>query len=130
MRTRGKRTRGHFAGSLLAIAVVVLLGGMFAGKASAAPPQALILASSVTGGALSHEGARATADGFTGPLATDPQWLAMSGSDFAAYQLIIVGDPTCSSTSPVVSQNATNLASAVMGTAPGGSTKAGNRILM
>ncbi|MGH2935418.1 MAG: Ig-like domain-containing protein [Gaiellaceae bacterium] len=131
MRTRDSHRRGLGAGgAILAVAVAILVGAMTAGTASAATPQALILGSSVSGGASSLEGQRATADGFNVTVVTDAQWLVMTASDFAQYQLIIVGDPTCSVESPVVSQNATALATAVMGHASGGPTQAGNRILI
>jgi hypothetical protein len=117
-------------GACLALAVAMLVAAMAAGTASAATPQALVLNESVSGGAASLEAQRATADGFAVTVVTAAQWAVMTASDFAKYQLIIVGDPTCQLTNPVVSQNAAALASAVMGHASGGSTMAGNRVLI
>ncbi len=91
--------------------------------------QALVLGSSVSGGASSAEATRATNLGFTVNVVNDTTWGAMTAAQFADYQLIIVGDPTCSSLPAVVSQNAKALSDAVMARA-GGNTKAGNRILI
>jgi hypothetical protein len=93
--------------------------------------KALILGSSVSGGASSIEATEATSLGFTVTVATDPQWLGMTAAQFADYQLIIVGDATCSFLPAVVTQNAAALANAVMAVGGvGGNTHAGNRILI
>lgn len=90
---------------------------------------ALVLDSTVSGGASSLEAARATANGFTVTVVDEATWATMTAASFAAYQLVIIGDPECGSVPQVVSQNAQALADAVMGRA-GGNTKAGNRILI
>src|SRR5689334_14500226 len=93
--------------------------------------KALILGSSVTGGAGSIEATEATSLGFAVTVATDAQWGGMTAAQFADYQLIIVGDATCSNLPAVVSQNAAALANAVMAVGGvGGNTHAGNRILI
>jgi hypothetical protein len=93
--------------------------------------KALVLNSSVTGGAASREAQRATALGFAVTVVTDAQWLLMTAAQFADYQLIIIGDPTCSIVPVAVSQNATALADAVMARNGGSvNTKAGNRVLI
>ena len=91
--------------------------------------KALILSTSVSGGAASAEAVRATNLGFTVTLVDDATWGAMTKDQFADFRLVIVGDPTCGSLRQVVSQNAQALADAVMdnGTA---NTKAGNRVLV
>lgn len=91
--------------------------------------RALVLASSVYGGESSAEAIRATALGFTVDVVGDEAWGAMTAGDFAAYQLIVVGDPSCNHLPPVVSQNATALADAVMARA-GGNERTGNRVLI
>lgn len=91
--------------------------------------KALVLGSTVSGGPASHEATRAADDGFTVTVVDDATWDAMTAAQFADYQLVIIGDPDCSTMSPAVSQNTTALADAVMGRA-GGNTKAGNRILI
>jgi Big-like domain-containing protein len=93
--------------------------------------KALILDSSVSGGAASVEAQEATSLGFAVTMATDVQWGAMTAAQFADYQLLIVGDPTCVLLPQVVSSNAAALANAVMAVGGvGGNTKAGNRILI
>jgi uncharacterized repeat protein (TIGR01451 family) len=91
--------------------------------------KALVLGSSVSGGASSAEAARASSDGFTVTVADDTTWASMTAAQFADYQLIIVGDPNCGSLPKVVSQNAQALADAVMARA-GGNSKTGNRVLI
>lgn len=91
--------------------------------------KALILSSSVSGGSTSDEAQRAVANGFTVTLVSDATWGSMTAAQFADYQLVIVGDPTCGALPEVVSQNATALADAVMARS-GGNTKVGNRVLI
>lgn len=117
-------------------ALLVLLWALFAsGPVGSAPAaaetgqKALILESSVTNGAASFEATNAVGNGFTVDLVSDPAWAAMTAAQFADYQLIIVGDPTCAPLPQVVSQNAAALADAVMARA-GSNTKLGNRILI
>jgi len=112
---------------LLLLGLVLGMFAMNAAPASASTKKALILDSSVSGGTTSKEAQRAAALGYPVDLADDTTWGSMTAAQFAAYQLIIVGDDTCSSLPQVVSQNATALADAVMGRAGGG---AGNRILV
>ncbi len=110
----------------------VMLGiFMVAGSPASAETgkKALILSTSVSGGAGSREAVRATNLGFTVTLVDDATWGAMTAAQFSDYQLVIVGDPTCSTLRPVVSQNAAALADAVMDRA-GSNIKAGNRVLI
>jgi len=85
---------------MIAAASVISLSSSIR-HAHAAAPQVLILASSVTpgtatdGSGKSLEQQQAEADGFTVTLATDAQWDAMTASQFAAYQALVIGDPTC-----------------------------------
>jgi hypothetical protein len=93
--------------------------------------KALILGTSVTGGAASREAVRATALGFTVTVVDDSTWASMTAGQFADYQLVIVGDPTCGLLPQVVSQNAVALADAVMARGGGSvNTMAGNRLLI
>jgi len=115
----------------LVLMLGVLLSIFVLGSATASAEtgkKALILNSSVTGGAASSEATEAVNNGFAVTLVSDAQWLAMTTAQFSDYQMIVVGDPTCSSLNPVVSQNAAALAGAVMG--GGSNTKAGNRVLI
>jgi hypothetical protein len=116
---------------LTALALVVGVVAFHSSPATAETgKKALILDSSVSGGSLSLEAQRAAALGF-GPIdvVSDATWATMTPAQFADYQLIIIGDPTCSRLPQVVSQNATALADAVMARS-GGNTKVGNRILI
>ncbi len=118
--------------ALLALGLVLTLilgGGPSPAAQAETGKKALILASSVSGGASSAEATEAAANGFAVTLVDDATWAAMTKNDFADYQMVVVGDPTCSYLNPVVSQNAQALADAVMdnGTA---NTKAGNRVLI
>jgi hypothetical protein len=70
--------------------------------ADAATPQALILADSVTvpgpppaSSGESIEQYEAEQDGFTVTSVTGAQWDAMTAAQFAQYQVLIIGDPTC-----------------------------------
>ena len=105
-----------------------LLVGLSAARAETGK-KALILGSSVTGGAASSEAAAAEAKGFVVTVVDDPTWGGMTAAQFADYQLLVVGDPTCSTLPKVVSDNAAALADAVMARA-GGNTKVGNRVLI
>ena len=119
-------------GPLALLTSLILLGLLVIGTATSSAEtgkKALVLGSSVSGGSSSLEATRATALGFTVSVVDDTTWASMTAAQFADYQLIIVGDPTCGSLPSVVSQNAKNLADAVMARA-GGNTKAGNRILI
>ena len=117
--------------ALLAICmslVAALLIGAAAGQAETGQ-KALILSESVTGGASSKEALHATAAGFAVTVVNATTWGTMTSAQFADYQLVIVGDPTCGSLNQVVSTNAKALADAVMARA-GGNAKVGNRILI
>ena len=120
--------------SLRVLVAFALVAGLLASNSLAATAEtgkkALILDSTVTGGSFSLEAQRAAALGF-GPidLVDNSTWATMTAAQFADYQLIIIGDPTCSSLPQAVSQNATALADAVMARS-GGNAKVGNRILI
>jgi uncharacterized repeat protein (TIGR01451 family) len=126
-----RASRPLFAGAallMLGLLFTLLVMGSSAAKAETGK-KALILDSSVTGGSSSAEATRATNLGFTVTVVDDTTWGSMTAAQFADYQLLVVGDPTCGLLPQVVSQNAKNLADAVMARA-GGNTKAGNRILI
>ena len=115
---------------MLWLGVLLSLGMIGASAAQAETgKKALILGSSVTGGAASEEATNAAGNGFTVTVVDDATWGAMTAAQFADYQMIVVGDPTCSFLPAVVSQNATALADAVMDNGVA-NTKAGNRLLI
>lgn len=124
--------RGRRVGVLLLFiySVLVLAGTDQAPRASAETgTKALILETSVSGGATSPEAVEAMNAGFTVTLVDDATWAAMTAAQFADFQLIIVGDPFCGSVPEVVGANKENLADAVMARA-GGNTVVGNRIVI
>lgn len=128
---RGSRRSGLATVLLVGATVALSLGiALLASPASAETgKKALVLETSVSGGASSREAMRAVALGFTVDVVSEEAWAAKKASDFADYQLIIIGDPSCGDLPAVVSQNATALADAVMARA-GGNGKAGNRVLV
>jgi hypothetical protein len=67
--------------------------------------------------------------GYTVTVVTGAQWDAMTAAQFAAYQVLIVGDPFCDATPASVTSNAKTWAPVVMGTSGLGTT-AGNRVLV
>jgi hypothetical protein len=79
------------------LVLLALLAGslIWAGTAGAGNGRVLILDSTVTSGASSLEAAQATADGKAVDIVNGAQWAAMTTAQFAAYDSIILGDPTC-----------------------------------
>ena len=70
------------------------------GTALAAPGEALILDTTVTGGVSSREAQALVNEGLTPVLVTAAAWATMSQEDFASYDAIVFGDKTCS-TDPI-----------------------------
>lgn len=120
--TRGRRV---FFG-LLVVSLIIL--GLGVPAASAATPKALINADTVSGGSSSAEALIATSLGFSVDVVDGPSWLAMTQAQFAGYQLLIAGDPTCGVIADSFSSNESTWAPVVMGTAV--RTAPGNRILI
>jgi uncharacterized repeat protein (TIGR01451 family) len=114
--------------ALVAATSLIPIAGLSAASAETGT-KALILSSSVSGGASSTEAVAAAAAGFTVTLVGDAAWNGMTAAQFADYQLVVVGDPTCASLPAAVGTNKVNLADAVMARA-GGNTKVGNRIVI
>lgn len=100
----GSTTRRRL-GLLLTLSFIAIGLMLIAGPpaAHAASPQALILSDSVSvpgpppaaASGESLEQYEAEQDGFTVTLVDGTQWDAMSAADFAKYQVVIIGDPTC-----------------------------------
>lgn len=63
--------------------------------AQAAPGEVLILGPTVSGGLGSVEATKAIVVGKTPVLVDNATWAAMTTSDFASYDAIILGDPYC-----------------------------------
>src|SRR5271170_3947825 len=86
--------------TLLAVGSATVVGANAAQAAT--KPKALILGTSVTvpgpppaGAGESLEQYEAQKDGFTVTSVTAAQWDAMTAAQFAKYQVLIIGDPTC-----------------------------------
>lgn len=129
-----ERTRkgGSFflVASLLTLGLTVfLLFGLNSRAEAETGMKALILGSSVSGGAASAEATSAVGNGFEVTVVDDTTWGAMTATQFSDYQLIIIGDPFCGSLPRVVSENAQALSDAVMDRA-GTNTRVGNRVLV
>ncbi len=80
---------------LLLLLTVVVSGLLWAGAAGANNGKVLILDSTVSGGAGSREATAATAAGEGVDIVNGVQWAAMTTAQFAAYDAIVLGDPTC-----------------------------------
>ena len=87
-----------------ATAVSVVSAAVAPAPAKAATGTALILSTSVNGGSSSAEAQAATNLGLTVTVATPTTWDAMTQAQFANYTVIIIGDPStstsCSTTAP------------------------------
>jgi hypothetical protein len=67
--------------------------------------------------------------GYTVTVVSGTTWDSMTAAQFAAYQLLIVGDPYCNDTSATAISNASTWAPVVMGTS-GVNTAVGNRTVI
>ncbi len=115
---------------LFAVALVAAAAAIFtAGTAWAGPPKALIDGSTVSGGLSSEEAYFATQAGYAVTVVDDSTWASMSQSDFAQYNLLIAGDPFCSTLPPGLVASAPVWGPVVLGEA-GGRTFAGNRVVV
>ncbi|MCA1689665.1 MAG: hypothetical protein LC720_04245, partial [Actinobacteria bacterium] len=90
---------------------------------------ALIDGDTVSGGATSQEAMIAEAQGYTVTVVTDAEWAAMTQSQFATYDLLIAGDPSCGGLPTGLVSSAPVYGPVVLGHA-GGRTRAGNRIVV
>lgn len=102
--------------AFVTLVLSVVAGAILAPGAAAANPKALILGSTVSSGTAtdasgtSLEEQQAKLDGFDVTIASDAQWDAMTAAQFAAYQVLIIGDPTCGDTTSPGTAAATNAA--------------------
>jgi hypothetical protein len=139
MRKSGSRKRGRIARwTLLAFAAVALFGVIGSPVANATTnanattkitKTALINESTVSGGASSEEATFLTAQGFTVTVVSDSDWALMTQAQFGAYDLLVVGDPSCGSLPPGLIASAPVFGPVVLGMA-GGRTMAGNRTIV
>jgi hypothetical protein len=89
---------------VIAVVSLLLLLGASTATAAPVPNTALILGSTVSPGTAtdnsgnSLEQQQAEADGYTVTVADDTTWSSMTAADFAKYQVIVIGDPSCDDT--------------------------------
>lgn len=96
---RGLARRALVAVGVGILAVGFAIGSYSAPAAHAAGPTALILSTTVTdpsGPGTSVEQTYLQSQGYTVNEVGPTAWSGMSKADFASYQLIVFGDPTCS----------------------------------
>jgi hypothetical protein len=110
-------TRRRAGTRLALLTALVALVSAFIGVANAGATngRVLILDSMVSGGASSPEAQAAAAAGKGVDVVNDATWGAMTTAQFAAYDALILGDPTCSSISPTAEANALVWGAAVNG---------------
>src|SRR2546430_15839895 len=101
--------------SISVVAIAPRLG-LSVPQAHAVTPKALINGDTVSG-SPSIEEQQATALGFSVTVVSGATWDNMTQAQFAAYQVLVVGDPTCSTLALSVTSNAATWAPVVMGTA-------------
>jgi hypothetical protein len=82
-----------------------------------------------SGNPISLEQFAAQQAGYNVTVVTGTQWDAMTAADFAKYQVLIVGDPDCSTTPVSATSNAGTWAPVVMGTS-GQNSAVGNRVVV
>ena len=75
------------------LTTVAILAAVFAPMTLAG--DVLILGGTVTGGAASLEATSAITAGSGVVVVDDATWAGMSTGDFAAFDALILGDPTC-----------------------------------
>src|SRR5439155_11755183 len=124
-----RKSSAVFVLLMFSISVVAIAPrlGLSVPQAHAVTPKALINGDTVSG-SPSIEEQQATALGFSVTVVSGATWDNMTQAQFAAYQVLIVGDPTCSGLALSVTSNAATWAPVVMGTAV--NTLPGNRILI
>ncbi len=122
------------------VVLLLVLGGLaLAGGAVATPGSGGTVSAAVGGTALvngdsvsgpsSQEEQIATALGLTVTVVDDATWASMTSAQFGAYDLLIVGDPTCGVVPHGVATSVGAWGPVVMGHA-GGRTMAGNRVVV
>jgi uncharacterized repeat protein (TIGR01451 family) len=81
--------------SLVFSSVYLVFSAALLATTAASAKKALILQTTVQGGTNSREASSARGAGFDVTVADGPTWTAMTRDGFAAYDLLILGDPDC-----------------------------------
>ncbi len=123
------RTRGGHVALLPVVGAIVMAALSFlqAPVAQAAAPKALINGDTVSGSPSAEETAAVSA-GFAVTVVSGATWSAMTAAQFASYQVLIAGDPACSTLSTSFTGNAATWAPVVMGKSV--NSQVDNRILI
>ncbi|MGZ6952267.1 MAG: InlB B-repeat-containing protein [Acidimicrobiia bacterium] len=114
-------------GALGAAGSAVMTGTSGGGAVGAAATRTALINSDSVFGSPSQEEAIATSLGLTVTLVDDATWASMTQAQFASYDVLIVGDPSCGFVPSGVATSAPTWGPVVMGHA-GGRTVAGNRV--
>lgn len=114
--------------TVLALLAASLAVAVNVSGASAANPKALINGDTVSGGSGSPEATAATALGFDVTVVDGATWGTMTAAQFAAYQVLIAGDPDCGDVAESFKANEAVWAPVVMGKAV--HSAPGNRVLI
>ncbi|HZW10933.1 MAG TPA: GC-type dockerin domain-anchored protein [Phycisphaerales bacterium] len=106
------RNRGRGSGWA---GLLVMLSGALAAGALAAPGEVAILDESVSGGIASVEAQACVLAGRIPVIIPAATWATMTTADFADYDAIVIGDPTCGGIHPVVAATTCTWGPAVTG---------------
>ncbi len=97
-----------------ALGLVLLFAATFTGTvlvdrtAQAAPGEVVILDSTVSGGSSSPEANAAALVGKTAVVVNAATWASMTAADFADYDAVVLGDPTCTTNAATIAAAAAN----------------------
>jgi hypothetical protein len=112
-RRRGRAIQGKGSSRFLLLAatllVAVLVASLGAGRAQATPGSILIYGPSLLG-APDNEQTLATAAGHTVTVANAATWSSMTSAQFASFDAIVFGDPSCSGSPGVLAAAEANKA--------------------
>jgi hypothetical protein len=109
------RRRAGMRLALLTALVALVSAFIGVANAGATNGRVLILDSMVSGGASSPEAQAAAAAGKGVDVVDDATWATMTTAQFAAYDALVLGDPTCGVVSPAAEANALVWGAAVNG---------------
>jgi hypothetical protein len=109
------RRRAGMRLALLTALVALVSACIGVANAGATNGRVLILDSMVSGGASSPEAQAAAAAGKGVDVVDDATWGTMTTAQFAAYDALVLGDPTCGAISPAAEANALVWGAAVNG---------------
>src|SRR5487761_2162077 len=119
-----RRSSGVVAMFILAAATIVTPSV----ASAATTTTVLINGDTLASFATVNESTIATGLGYTVTVVSGSTWDSMTAAQFAAYNVLVIGDPACGDLAPSVTSNESVWAPVVMGTSV--HTQAGNRVLI